>query len=60
VTVKIYDVLGREIITLVNTFQEPNKYSIDFNAGRLASGVYFYQLKAGSDFAEIKKMILVK
>jgi hypothetical protein len=56
----IYDVLGREIKTLVHTFQEPNKYSIDFNANNLASGVYFYQLKAGSDFAEIKKMILVK
>jgi hypothetical protein len=53
-------VLGREIKTLVHTFQEPNKYSIDFNANNLASGVYFYQLKAGSDFAEIKKMILVK
>jgi len=60
VTVIIYDVLGREIKTLVHTFQEPNKYSIDFNANNLASGVYFYQLKAGSDFAEIKKMILVK
>jgi hypothetical protein len=60
VTLKIYDVLGREIQTLVNKFQEPNKYSIDFNAGELASGVYFYQLKAGNNFAEIKKMVSLK
>jgi hypothetical protein len=60
VTLKIYDVLGREIKTLVNNFQEPNEYSIDFQASELASGVYFYQLKAGNDFAVTKKMVLMK
>jgi hypothetical protein len=60
VTLKIYDVLGREIQTLVNKYQEPNTYSIDFNANTLSSGVYFYQLKAGNDFVQIKKMVLMK
>lgn len=60
ITLEIFDVLGREIQTLVNIKQEPNEYSVDFNAGRLASGVYFYQLKAGNDFSGIKKMVLMK
>jgi hypothetical protein len=60
ISLKVYDVLGREIQTLVNKFQEPNKYSIGFDASAFASGIYFYQLKAGNDFAEIRKMVLIR
>ncbi len=59
VTLKIYDVLGREIRTLVNNEQIQGKYSVEFNAGNLASGVYFYRLEAGN-FAQTKKLILLK
>jgi hypothetical protein len=61
VTLKIYDVLGREVTTLVNEKQQAGKYSVQLSATghRLSSGVYFYQLKAGS-FISTKKMILLK
>jgi Abnormal spindle-like microcephaly-assoc'd, ASPM-SPD-2-Hydin/Secretion system C-terminal sorting domain len=60
VTLKVYDILGREKQTLVNGYQTANRYSIDFNAGKLSSGVYFYQLKTSSGFSEIKKMVLLR
>ena len=56
---KIYDVLGNEVATLVNEFRNAGSYETEFNATSLSSGVYFYQLKAG-DFVETKKMILMK
>ncbi len=59
VTLKIYDILGREVTTLVNTFQSPGRYTVRFNAQNLASGVYFYQLNAGS-YTAIKKLMLLK
>ncbi|MCS6989586.1 MAG: T9SS type A sorting domain-containing protein [Chloroherpetonaceae bacterium] len=59
VRLKIYDMLGREVATLVNERQEAGRYQAQFNASGLASGVYFYRLQAGS-FAETKKMMLVK
>ncbi|MCE1164782.1 MAG: T9SS type A sorting domain-containing protein [Bacteroidetes bacterium] len=59
VTMKIYDLLGREVRTLINEYQNAGNYIVMFNAGELASGVYFYKLSAG-DFTEIKKMVLVK
>ncbi|MDW8018555.1 MAG: alkaline phosphatase D family protein [Chloroherpetonaceae bacterium] len=59
VTLRIYDALGRSIITLVNERQSAGTYTVRFNAGDLASGVYFYQLQAGS-FSDAKKMMLVK
>lgn len=59
VELKVYDILGKEVKTLVNQIQNPGSYSITFNAAGLSSGVYFYKLKAGS-FTEIKKMTLVK
>jgi len=55
----LYDVLGREVEVLVNREQDAGYYKIDFNAGRLASGIYFYRLRAGA-FVETKKMILMK
>ncbi|NOS83872.1 MAG: T9SS type A sorting domain-containing protein [Ignavibacteria bacterium] len=59
VELKIYDLLGREVQTLVNAAQNPGSYSVMFNAQNLSSGIYFYKLTAGS-FTDIKKMTLVK
>jgi photosystem II stability/assembly factor-like uncharacterized protein len=64
VTLKVYDLLGREVATLVNEEKAAGSYEIDFNVGRdsspaLASGIYFYKIQAG-DFVETKKMILLK
>jgi hypothetical protein len=59
VTLKIYDVLGTEIATLVNEEKQAGSYSVSFDASSLASGIYFYKLVSGS-FVETKKMILMK
>lgn len=59
VQLKIYDVLGREIKTLVNKIHTPGKYSVEFNASTLSSGIYFYRLQSG-DYLETKKMILLR
>ena len=59
VTIKIYDVLGSEVATLVNEEKPVGTYELNWNAANLPSGVYFYQLKAGS-FVQTKKMLLLK
>ncbi len=59
VTVKVYDILGRAVETLVNGRQDAGSYSITFDGGRLPSGVYFYRLQAG-DYSKVMKMILLK
>jgi beta-1,4-mannooligosaccharide phosphorylase/Secretion system C-terminal sorting domain len=59
VTLKIYDLLGAEVATLVNALEEPGYKSVPFDATRFAGGVYFYQLMAG-DFTETRKMMLTK
>ncbi len=59
VQLKIYDILGKEVITLVNKQMNPGSYEVEFNASDLPSGVYFYRLVVGS-FTETKKMLLVK
>ena len=59
VTIKIYDVMGREVETLVNENKEPGNYEVNFNAQNLASGIYFYKMNAG-DFTSIKKLTLLK
>ena len=59
ITLKIYDVLGREVITLVNEELSAGKHEVIFDASQFSSGIYFYQLKAGS-FVQTKKMILIK
>jgi hypothetical protein len=56
---KVYDVLGNEIATLVNDKKPAGSYEINFNAANLPSGVYFYKLQAGN-FVETKKMVLIK
>jgi hypothetical protein len=59
VTLKVFDVLGREVATLVDEYKNAGRFEVEFNANNLPSGVYFYQLKAG-EFVETKKMILLK
>lgn len=60
VILKIYDVLGSEIKTLVNNFQLINTYSINFNASNLSSGIYFYKFQIGKDFVQTRKMLLIR
>jgi hypothetical protein len=59
VVLKMYDVLGREVQTLVNEQQAPGVYRVNVNAAGFASGVYFYRLEAGS-FVQLRKMLLLK
>ncbi len=59
VSLKIFDILGKEVVVLVNEKQESGTYSIDFSAAHLASGTYFYRLQAG-DFVQTKKMVILK
>ncbi len=59
VTLKIYNVLGQEVATLIDGFQNSGKYTASFNALNLSSGVYFYRIKAGN-FSLTKKMLLLK
>jgi hypothetical protein len=59
VTLKVYDILGREVKTLVNTYKAAGSYDVSFNASNLASGIYIYQLKSGN-FVSTKKLVLLK
>lgn len=59
VQLKVYDILGTEVASLVDEPQEAGQYQIHFNAGGLSSGIYFYSLKAGN-FSRVLKMILLK
>ena len=59
VTLKIYDMLGREVATLVNETQPFGSYEVEFNGRNLSSGTYIYRLTAGN-FSEAKKMVLIK
>jgi hypothetical protein len=59
VTLRVYDILGREVATVVNQRQEAGYYSIPFSAEQLSSGAYFYQLTAGA-FSQIQKMMLIR
>jgi hypothetical protein len=59
VKLNIYDILGRRVATLVDQFMNTGAYTVNFDASRLASGVYFYSIEAG-DFKMNKKMILLK
>lgn len=58
-TLKVYDVLGKQVATLVDEYRDAGSFEAEFNAVNLASGIYYYQLKAG-DFIETRKMILLK
>jgi parallel beta-helix repeat protein len=59
VTLKAYDVVGREIATLVNEQKQAGNYTVPFDASDIASGVYFYKLVSGS-FIDVKRMLLIK
>ena len=59
VTLKIYDILGREVATLLNEEKMAGSYQVTFNASGLSTGIYFYRIQAGS-FVETKKMIFLK
>jgi hypothetical protein len=59
VKLKVYNIMGQEVMTLVNEFKEKGMYSVSFNAGSLTSGVYIYKLEAGN-YVQVKKMILTK
>jgi hypothetical protein len=64
VTLKVYDVLGREVATLIDEYKEAGRYEVEFSVGRhssadISSGAYFYLLRAG-EYSDIKKMILIR
>lgn len=59
VSLKVFDILGHEVVTLVNEKQSPGTYQVNWNAGSLSSGVYFYRLQAGN-FIDTKRMTLIK
>jgi len=55
----VFDILGREVKTIVNEYREAGSYKVDFDASNLASGVYFYRIDA-ANFTQVKKMLLIK
>jgi spore coat protein H len=59
VTLRIYDILGREVVTLLNEMKQPGMYKVNWDASEFSSGVYFYRLQAGT-FVETKKLMLLK
>ena len=59
VTLKLYDIVGREAATLIENEMAAGSYKFEFNGTNIASGVYFYKLSAGN-FSNVKKMVLLK
>ncbi len=59
VQLKVYDMLGKEVVTLVNERKQPGEYEVEFNGANLPSGIYFYRMRAGN-FTSTKKFILLK
>ncbi len=59
VTLKVFDVLGREVATLVNEEKPQGNYTVSFNASKLSSGIYFYTIRVGK-FHRTKKMVLLR
>lgn len=59
VSLKVYNITGKEVATLVNGEKEPGSYRVNFNAEKLSSGIYFYKISAGN-FTSVRKMILIK
>lgn len=58
-SLRVYDLLGREIATLVNEFKPAGDYSVQWNASAVSNGIYFYKLQAG-EFSDMKKLVLIK
>src|SRR5205085_12490134 len=59
VELKVYDIAGREVATILNEIRQAGNYNVEFNASEFASGVYFYTIRS-NDFTETKKMVLIK
>ena len=59
VTLKVYDILGREVRNIVNEFKQAGSYIVSFDGSALASGIYFYRLESGN-FIQVKRMIILK
>ncbi|MDP4192654.1 MAG: T9SS type A sorting domain-containing protein, partial [Bacteroidota bacterium] len=59
VSLKVYDILGKEVASLVNEQKSAGSYEVNFNANSLAAGMYIYELKAGN-YSQTKKMMLIK
>jgi hypothetical protein len=59
VTLKVYDLIGNEVASLVDEQKPAGEYFVKFNASKLASGIYFYRLGT-SNYSEMKKMVLIK
>ncbi|MCU0373019.1 MAG: T9SS type A sorting domain-containing protein [Ignavibacteria bacterium] len=59
VSLKVYDILGKEVSVLVNEVKNPGNYAVAFNAGNLANGVYFYKIETDG-FSSVRKMVLLK
>ena len=59
VNLKVYDVLGKEVAALVNEYQNPGQYSVEFNGSDFASGTYFYRIQSGG-FTQVKRMVMLK
>ena len=59
VSLKVYDVIGKEVATLVNESLSPGSYQVEFDGSNLTSGVYFYRMETGS-FTDTKRMLLIK
>ena len=59
VSIMVYDLIGREVATLVNEVKSPGYYEVEFNAENFASGIYLYRMVV-SDFVQVKKMSLLK
>jgi len=57
---KIYNLAGQEVFTLINEVKGAGKYSTSFDANELQNGIYFYKFQAGSEYVEEKKMMLIK
>ena len=59
VKLKIFDITGKEVMTLVNEYKQLGSYKISFDGTNLSSGIYFYKLEAG-EFVATRKMVLIK
>ena len=59
VTLKVFDILGKQVAKLVDKYQSAGEYDVIFSAGELSSGIYFYRLQAGN-YTDVKKMLLLK
>ena len=60
VSIKVFNAIGKVVADLVNEMQSADVHSVNFDASKLSSGIYFYTIKAGSNFTQTKKMILIK